>query len=205
MLLRALKDAANHGDPAPCIPVGRPVRTLLRPVATRPGRLREADVRALTDWRNRHVGAFLHEFRATPERTAAWLARVVGLDDSRLLFMLDDLDGRTFGYMGLAFIDWERGEVEADAIVRGAEVGRGVMSEALSTLLAWARSHLQLPKIGVRVRSDNPALGFYEKLGFVEQRRVALARSAGDDGVLWVEQGPAQAGELALVHMRYTR
>lgn len=204
-LLQALKRAADQGDAAPCIAVGRPVHTLLRPVATLKGRVRDNDLRVLSDWRNRYVTSFLHEFAATPERTADWLARIVGPDDTKILFMLDDLAGRTFGYMGLAFIDWARGEVEADAIVRGEDAPRGVMSEALRTLLGWARTQLGLPKVGVRVRSDNPALAFYEKLGFVEVQRFVLARSDADDGVKWVEKGAAGPRELALVHMTYTR
>jgi hypothetical protein len=53
------------------------------------------------------------------------------------------------------------------------------------------------------VRSDNPALAFYGKVGFVEQQRVPLARKENDDGVVWVEDASATDSVASLVHMRY--
>src|SRR5262245_49768211 len=113
------------------IPVGAPPVASLRPVATAPGRLDPDDVRRLTAWRNRHVGAFLTEFVATEERTARWLAGTVAKDPGRILFMVDDPAGRTFAYMGLAFIAWEERAGEVDAVVRGGEAPPGTMTRAL--------------------------------------------------------------------------
>ena len=48
------------------------------------------------------------------------------------------------------------------------------MTAALHTVLDWARGPLGLKELGVRVRSDNPALAFYEKAGFCEMQRVPL-------------------------------
>ena len=149
----------------------------LRPVATQLDYLNELDVASLTSWRNRHVSSFLTEFNATDVQTRRWLTQQVGPDDSRILFMLDDAERKTIGYMGLAFIDWAAGTAEADAVVRGIDAPRGLMSQALRTLLSWAQGQLAFNRIGVRVRSDNPALGFYEKLGFKETHRVSLRRT----------------------------
>ena len=57
--------------------------------------------------------------------------------------------------MGLV-ADWEEGFGEADAILRGRDGLPGVMGEALTTLMTWARDGLGLKRIGLRVRSDNP-------------------------------------------------
>src|SRR6188472_3858133 len=100
-----MKAAAGSGAVELCLPVGRPVACLLRPVATRPDRLSRADVACLTAWRNRFVGSFLTEFAATEARTARWLVETVGPSGGKILFMLDDPSGSTFGYMGLDFID----------------------------------------------------------------------------------------------------
>jgi hypothetical protein len=103
--------------------------------------------------------------------------------------------------MALAFIDWSARTGEADAIVRGGEAPRGTMAMALTTLLRWGRTQLGLQRFGVRVRSDNPALGFYEKLGFAEEARVPLRPTDEPDGRRWVED-TAYAGEgPQLVHM----
>jgi len=200
-LLKALKATATANAPCLVIPVGSPVEATLRPVATIAGSLRASDVRVLTEWRDRFVKAFLTEFKADEERTARWLTEMVGPDDTRILFMLDDAAGRTFGYMGLAFIDWENSYGEADSVVRGREAAHGIMARALHTLLSWSRTQLSLQHLGVRVRSDNSALEFYRKLGFKEERRVALRRVAEADSVRWVEDESLDTAESSLVYM----
>lgn len=201
-VLRAAKAAASSDGPALGLPVGRPIAGLLRPVVTRRGAVPAADVRCLTEWRNRYVDSFLSEFVATEERTERWLVESVGPDDTRILFMLDDAGGRTVGYMGLAFIDWATGYAEFDAIVRGADAPRGLVTEALRTLWAWGRGTLGLSRGGIRVRSNNPAVVFFERFGFRELRRVPLRRQAGDGGTRWREDPSGDADGLSLVHMQ---
>ena len=200
-LLRALKDTAGINGPNLCVPVGTPTQVLLRPVATRQEFLNMEDVRRLTDWRNRFVHSFLTEFQATESQTAKWLTEEIGPSDSRILFMLDDLSRCTFGYMGLAFIDWDKASGEADAIVRGMEAARGMMTLALRSMLDWARGQLGLCSLGVRVRSDNTALEFYRKFGFHELKRVPLCRVVEKDKICWVEDGSLKSSEFSLVYM----
>jgi RimJ/RimL family protein N-acetyltransferase len=184
------------------IPVGRPVVAWMRPLATRPERIDPADVRRLTEWRNRFVSAFLTEFMATDSRTTHWIADHVGPSPRKILFMLDDPNDRTFAYMGLDQIDWTRRYGEVDAIVRGEDAPRGVMTIALQTLVHWAQCALGLRQVGVRVRSDNSALRFYEKCGFVEVDRVPLHREEEPAMARYVE-GTDDAPTLALVYMKY--
>ena len=200
-LLQAVKASTTSRYPVLSIPVGRPVEALLRPVVTREGSLVADDVRSLTEWRNQCVQAFLTEFHATEKRTARWLTETVGPDDTRILFMIDDAWGRTFGYMGLAFIDWPHGSAEADAVVRGATAAPGTMTRALRTMLQWAQVQLGLRTFGVRVRSDNTALAFYRKFGFCEVRRVPLRKVECADMVSWVEDPSLPPVEPRLVHM----
>jgi RimJ/RimL family protein N-acetyltransferase len=185
------------------VPVGQPVRALLRPVGLERALQRADDVAVLTEWRNRHRSAFLTEFEANASRTSKWLEETVRGDSGRVLFMLDDLEGLTLGYMGLAYIDWENGKGEADAIVRGREAPAGLMSEALRTLLKWARHQLGLSHLGVRVRSDNPALTFYQKLGFRESHRQPLERLVEGDMVIYRENSQSD-GAVSLVFMDWT-
>lgn len=202
-LLNSIKAAASD-QPCLGIPVGRPVRAFLRPVVTENADENSQDVYRLSIWRNKFVTAFLTEFEATPQRTAKWLREAIAKDDSRILFMVDDLEGNTFGYIGLAFIDWDKLAGEADSVVRGGAAEPGLMTEVLRTLLTWARGQLGLETIGVRVRSDNPALSFYEKFGFEEIERVPLVRSERDNMIVWSED-PGRAPESPdtphLVHM----
>lgn len=181
--------------------VGNPPKALLRPVATNPAWFNAEDIRLLGEWRNRYVSSFLTEFEATPIQTARWLAETVGPADNKILFMLDLPDGSTAGHIGIGFIDWANGYGEADAIVRGADAPKGLMTEALLQTLSWSKHSLGLTRIGVRVRSDNPALGFYEKVGFVETKRVALHRSHDANMIRWFEDPLSQASGISLVHM----
>lgn len=200
--LQRVKAAAGLPESFGSIPVGDPRICTLRPVATCQERLNASDVECLTEWRNRFVTSFLTEFIATGARTENWLLQTVGPDDTRALFMVDDLSGRSFGYMGIAFIDWTRKYGEADAVVRGGEAPPGVMSRALIMLLEWARTQLGLQEIGVRVRSDNPALEFYRKLGFREQHRVSMRRTVHPDRIVWSED-PSTPSGICLVHMKW--
>src|SRR5687768_11930806 len=102
-LLQTFQKTARLQPKAAHLTVGHPPVALLRPVATDPQSVNPTDVRLLTAWRNKFVTSFLTEFNATSEQTTGWLTNVVGPDDTRILFMIDDLTGRTFGYMGLAF------------------------------------------------------------------------------------------------------
>lgn len=200
-LVAEMKAAAGARGAELCLPVGRPVACLLRPVATRSDRLNRTDVACLTAWRNRFVHSFLTEFEATEARTARWLVETVGPCDGKVLFMLDDPSGNTFGYMGLDFIDWDGGTGEADAIVRGLPAPHGIMGQALAALLDWAEA-LGLSQLGVRVRSDNSAVEFYRRIGFEEHSRVPLRRVEEPPIVRFVED-PLAADRLALVHMRW--
>ena len=203
-LIQSLKATSTAGQPCLSLPVGSPVEGVLRPVAMVAGKLNQNDVRVLTEWRNRFVKSFLTEFEATEARTATWLTDVVGPDPTRILFMLDDAQGQTVGYLGLAFIDWEQGIGEADAIVRGAEVAPGVMAKALFTLLGWGYEQLGLETIGARVRSDNPSLRFFLKIG-QELKRVPLRQIEEPDMVRWVEDETLVTSAASLVYLIFDR
>lgn len=175
----------------------------LAPVSTEAGRLDPEEVRCLTEWRNRHIRAFLTEFRAEELRTGQWLTSVVGPDPTRILFMLEDSSGRKYAYAGLAHIAWDQAYGEADAIVRGEALPKGTMEIALRALLSWARAELGLRELGVRVLADNPAVDFYRKCGFRETRRDGLARTLSTDGVTWAVTPPGTAPVRWLIHMRH--
>jgi hypothetical protein len=201
-LLKYYKETAGQPGVRVCLAVGNPYVAILRPVATIAGLINRADVEALTAWRNKYVSSFLTEFTATAGQTENWLRDIVGPDDGRILFMVDEPGGRTFGYMGIAFINWEQNYVEADAVVRGESAPPRTMASALKTLLAWTRNHLGLADINVRVRSDNSALEFYRKVGFVEQKRVALRKRVHGENVTWSEENLVTNPAVTLVYMK---
>jgi RimJ/RimL family protein N-acetyltransferase len=201
--LALLKAGAATDKVALVIPVGKPVVACLRVIPTLAGKLDPLDLELLSEWRNRHVKSFLTEFVATPARTAAWLSGPVHENDGKILFMVEALDGARLGHIGLAFIDWRSGYGEADAIVSGGAAPPGLMKLALQTTLQWARDQLGLTSLGVRVRSDNPAVAFYRKVGFRETKRVPLVSETQADGVVWTEDPALGGAEPSLVYMLY--
>ncbi len=186
-ILETLKEIAGRPGPQLVLRVGSPPIAYLRPVATKPSLQNDNDITLLTRWRNKHPNAFLTEFNATTLQTSNWLSSTVHNDNGRILFMVDDNNGDTIGYMGLAYIDWDRNYGEADAVVRGKPASKGLMRQCLLSMLSWAAGQLALDDIGVRVLSDNPALEFYRKCSFVETKRVPLSRKHENGKVIWFE------------------
>jgi RimJ/RimL family protein N-acetyltransferase len=202
-LLAALKQSTQAGQLALVLPVGQPVQAVLRLIPTQPGALNAQDLQLLSDWRNRYVQSFLTIFHAHPERTARWLTEFVGPSPAKILFMVEDLNGVSLGHIGLDFINWETGYGEADAIVSGGSSPKGLMKLALQTALRWARDQLGLSQLGVRVRSDNTALTFYQKTGFVEQKRVPISARQEGDMQVWSEDPSSATPEPSLVYMLF--
>lgn len=199
-LLRLLKNVAGAPGPQLGLKITGFEEYFLRPVPTNRQYLDSNDVECLTNWRNRHVKAFLSEFPATLEQTTRWLAETVNSDDSRILFMIENSQRERVGYMGIAYIDWEKSYVEADAIVSGGGTPKGMMSAALRTLLRWAKGQLGLGTVAVRVLSDNSALTFYRKLGFVETNRAPLRKNVSGNFVSWIEDNTLSSAERYLVY-----
>jgi RimJ/RimL family protein N-acetyltransferase len=192
-------------NPQRTIPVGEPVQAVLRPVATAEGTINPEDVRALTAWRNRFVTSFLTQFEATEERTARWLKEVVGPDPDRILFMLDDTHGRTIGYLGLAFIEWEERTGEADHFVRGVDDMPGIMKKAAFALFRWAHRELGLTSsLTARIRWDNPSLPFFLKIS-EENKRVPLRAIDEPDMRRWVEDESLSSSPAGLVYITFRR
>jgi RimJ/RimL family protein N-acetyltransferase len=198
-----LKNTSGGGGVSVVIPVGTPVVAYLRPIATNPSLISSSDVTYLTDWRNQHVKRFLTEFIATPEQTRNWLVNTVGPDSGKILFMVVLPNSETIGHIGLGFINWEHQYGEADAIVRGKDAPKGLMKSALQTALSWARDQLHLNNLCVRVRSDNPAVDFYRKVGFSEVKRVPLDVEYLPGMTRWFESPSLENPQASLVYMHY--
>ena len=171
----------------------------LRPLQSTAEQLSPRDVALLTEWRNHYRRYFLTDFVANNARTMRWLTSIAGPDSSRILFMVEASDGEPFGHVGLCGVDAAYGEL--DNVVRGREAPKGSMAAAAAAVCAWARSTLGLEQLWVRVMADNPAIGFYEKIGFRAVKDVPLAyRGTADEGT-WMEMGD-RAG-VADRYLRY--
>ena len=202
-LLQHFKESVLLGEPVMSLMVGDPPIAYLRPVSIDNSQTNINDVTVLTEGRNLYRHSFLTEFKATNEQTSEWLKNAVLPDSSRILFMLDTMSGRTIGYMGLAYINWEKNYGEADAIVKIMGAEKGLMTMALKTMIEWARKELGLREIGVRVLSDNPAIEFYRKCGFKITKKVPLSKQNKQKKIIWYEDHDNGNPERFLVYHLY--
>jgi RimJ/RimL family protein N-acetyltransferase len=174
----------------------------LRPLQAAGEHVSDRDIERLTVWRNDNSRYFLTDFIATPERTRNWVISAAGPDLSRILFLLDTPDGETFGHVGLCSIDEDKSYCELDNIVRGNGGPKGAMAAAVDALTRWTTEALGLKHLWVRVIADNPAVSFYERLGFQFVKDVPLVRHAdGPNGWRWHEVGDPVVG--AERYLRY--
>lgn len=141
---------------------------VLMPINCCPQRIDSEIIKMLTNSRNDNPMSFLTFFEATEERTLLWLSSLVAQDHSRILFCVRHIQSmRLYGYMGLAYGDEFGNKIEGDAIVRYAHVPiKNLMKTAFSRLISWVRDEIRISEIGLRVLSDNPAIGFYQQCGF---------------------------------------
>lgn len=156
----------------------------------------EGLIRKLAEWRNANVSVYPTQFVATPESTRAWLeGRLLAVPD-RMLFLVVDSCGKTIGHMGFNSCLNDACLFEIDNVVRGESAGlKGLFSKAITALMEWARTTLNVDGFFLRVMDDNHhAIRFYENNGFVEEDRIPLAREEQTGNVFYRE---ARAGEKA--------
>lgn len=135
-------------------------------------------IATLARWREENASAYPTQFPVTLSSTAVWLRQRLLEAEDRLLFLVVDGRGRLVGHLGLAGAVNDSAEVELDNVVRGVPaVAPGIMSNAVQTLLEWAREHLRPRRVVLRVFEDNAhAVEFYRRLGFVAGERIPLRR-----------------------------
>lgn len=197
-LLKTLKEIAGISGPNLVLGVNGFSGFWLRPIATRPQTINYQDVALLTAWRNMYPKSFLTEFIATESQTYSWLTEKVHFDN-KIIFMIENCE-RPVGYMGISFIDWNKSYLEPDSIVSGGIHPKGLMTAALLTLIQWSKGQLGLNNVGIRVLSDNAALTFYTRLGFIETKRVPLILKNKQSHYEWVEDTETTNADRYLVY-----
>jgi hypothetical protein len=134
-------------------------------------------VNDLTYWRSQHMRYFLTQFTATPERTAAWLERVVLQSDDRILFLICTETGESIGNFGVCNIGTIRGEL--DNLIRGRKGGhpRLVYYSELA-MLAWLFGSLSLQEANLWVFSNNiRTIQLHSSIGFSICQTKRISRS----------------------------
>ena len=162
-----------------------------------------ADISA---WRQRAMRMFLTQFTATPENTADYLRRLSIGQPDRLLFLIDDGQGRWVGHVGLSGIGAHGAEL--DNLMRGVEGGDPQLIPcAEAGLLRWAFSQLGLAEVDVRLVSYNWLVAtLHEDIGFETSAQQPLFKRLQDGVVTHEECTASQANvRYTCTHMRLSR
>jgi perosamine synthetase len=166
----------------------------------------DALLQTLAEWRNRYVTSYPTQFVATLESTRAWLTdRLLAVPD-RMLFLVVDRTGKVIGHAGFNGCFNDDAQMELDNIVRGvADAEPGILSNAVRSLMTWARTTLNVEGFFLRVFDDNEhAIAFYLRNGFTAASKIPLRRTAGEASVSYAECDAADAPDAHFLRMEYT-
>jgi len=148
-------------------------------------RLAKAEDREnLRVWKNQHKQFYFHKADITPEQQSAWFAGYLERPDDHVFMVEEDDAGSwvTVGVVAGRLLPSEQ-TVDLYNIMRGGrtQADRTNMGAALLALCRAASAVYPWP-ITCKVLSDNPALGWYVRIGF------ATVEDRGDHKLLRFEE-----------------
>ncbi|MBN1404572.1 MAG: aminotransferase class I/II-fold pyridoxal phosphate-dependent enzyme [Opitutales bacterium] len=157
-----------------------------------------------SQWRRENDFAYPGRFQVTDAGTASWLRDKLLAVPDRILFLVQDAHGHNVGHIGFANCLNDEGLMEIDNVLRGVKEGNpGIMADALSCMVKWARTTLWPEGFYLRVLASNDhAVAFYRKLGLVETGRTPLRRIVSDAGSNLV---PPAEGDTAAADDHFIR
>ena len=130
-------------------------------------------------WRVKYANLFSNSNEISLESTQKWVKDSLLQNKDRILFLLVNKYGKEVAHLGL----WckENGVIELDNLVKGADdLPKGLMSDSVKTLCAWAYEYLSIHELKLRVLESNTnAIEFYKKIGF---------KVVGREKMKWVEK-----------------
>ena len=165
-------------------------------------------VDSLTKWRRKFIRHFLTQFEPTNERTISWLESVVLPDDTRILFLILDTQGKLIGNFGIC--DINQNSAELDNLIRGEKGGDSQLiffSEI--SLMHWIYKNIKVADIYLRVFSNNfRTKALHELVGFEECQSQYLIKTCNNNGEVEYQSsdiGNNESEQLKLIKMRMKR
>lgn len=148
----------------------------------------EGCVELLNRWRVENPTLSPSRFPISHDRTERWITEAIILNDSRILFLVQDLSGRYIGHMGFTAICPKDNCAEIDLVVRGEkEINPGMMGYAMAALIRWGRQNLQLEDIYLAVLPYNEhGILFYQRCGFQKAGIIPLIKVDTDGEISWI-------------------
>lgn len=129
----------------------------------------EGDIENLRNWKNVNKHSFFLNQDISPEQQQKWYDSFLQRENDHM-FVVEQLAGeewQAIGCMGFRKLD-DEGCVDAYNIIRSKKIEPATftMSEAFSTMLAYAAGMYPGFPLQVKVLSNNPAVAWYKKNAF---------------------------------------
>jgi ribosomal protein S18 acetylase RimI-like enzyme len=124
-----------------------------------------SDLESLRLWKNAHRRGFFFQGLLTPEDQKRWFDGYRDRPDDYLFIL--SVRGEPIGCIGLRLLD---GSLDVYNVILGVAAmgGQGWMRQALRLLGTFALARYPGIPIGLKVLRTNPAVGWYQRNGFVE-------------------------------------
>lgn len=144
----------------------------------------EAVIENLTRWRNEHMGNFLTQFVATPERTKRWLGNVVLKTPGQMIFLIH-ADHRMVGHLGFKNLTCD--DVLLDNAMRGERGGHAkLLTIAGQRLNRWLFEEAGVKTIyGYVLTTNVPAIMMNRQIGFGGWTKHPLIEIAEGNETRW--------------------
>lgn len=144
-------------------------------------------VSLLAKWRKKHQSWFQAQFKVTIKGSRIWLEKKVIEMPDRLLFLIN-INNNFIGHFGFFRFNFNNFICDIDNVVRGESGYPGIIQNGLEYLMKWGKKNLFIKNYILETTSDNQrAIGLYNKLGFIEFKRVPLMKVNTKGYNEWVE------------------
>lgn len=151
-------------------------------------------------WRSEHSYAYLSRFPVTAESTLNWVRSAVIENPDRIIFLVLDADGRPIGRLGILDTKQPVFALEVDNVLRGEPGSPGLFRLAIETLENWAAAEFDISEIALEViESNERAVTFYTKLGYVETHREEMRWQVSGDFEVLTPGTPAEEVVLTMI------
>ena len=132
----------------------------------------------ISTWRKENSDAFFSQFKVTLSGTSAWLRSNILDCEDRILFLIINKKGKYIGHLGFAHSVNNKEEMETDSVLRGDDSSeRGIITNALLTLIEWAQKVIKPRSIFLEVFYNNTkAIKLYQKVGFAFEKKIPLKK-----------------------------
>ncbi len=149
----------------------------------------DSAIKILAQWRMENMSGYTKVFQVTLEGTRKWLELGVLKRPDRIMFMVEDAEGRSVGHLGLSSFDFAARTFEIDNIVKGdKQAPAGLFFHACDSLIQWASHKLSPVAVKLRVLNENSrALALYHRLQFQPESLIPLKKIVTEDATEWVE------------------